>query len=121
MGYNEITKFQLLAALIREDRGYRELEGAEWFGDILIEILRRLHHWNDPKFDAPDVIDAIFEAIAEEFRYAIGEWDESGTDVDTRTEVPTNRDVLDAIEDTIKTAREKGDDMPPELDIPDQH
>lgn len=121
MPHNEITKFQLLAAIVREDRAYRELEGAEAFGDVLIEILRRMHSWNDRKFDAPDVIDVIFEVIAGEFRYAISEWDEHGSDVDSAPVEPTNRDVLEAIEDTIRVARGIGSDMPPELDIPDQH
>lgn len=126
MPYHEITKFQLLAGLIREDRAYQELEGAEAFGDVLIEILRRLHHWNDDKWDATTVIDVIFEAIAEEFRYAIGYWDESGTDVADAEPVPREGNVLDAVQaavDKMRPAAELAADasMPPELDIPDQH
>lgn len=118
---NEITKFQLLAAIIGQDRAYRELEGAEAFGDVLIEILRRLHHWNDDKWDATTVIDVVFDAIAEEFRYAIGEWDGHGNDIDSSAPEPKHGNVLDAIEDTVRIARANGSDMPPQLDILNQH
>lgn len=126
MPYHEITKFQLLAGLIREDRAYRELEGGEAFGDVLIEILRRLHHWNDDKWDATTVIDAIFEAIAEEFRYAIGYWDKTGSDTSDDESTPSEGSVLDAVQAAVDKMRPAAElaaeaSMPPELDFPDQH
>jgi hypothetical protein len=115
----DITKFQLLAAFVKQDRFYNEFDDAKPFGDVLIEILRKLHRYHDVNgMNVRSLADIVFEEIAEEFQYAIGSWDEYGNDSDTEPADRPEGTVLDAVQATLDQARTRDASMPPTLDIP---
>jgi len=120
---SDITKFQMLAAIIKEDRFYREFEDAKPYGDVLIEILRKLHAYHDVNgMNVRSLADIVFEEIAEEFRYAIGNWDEYGNDSEAQPVERQGETVLEAVQATLDDARAAGifdSSQPPQLDLPD--
>lgn len=123
---SDITKFQLLAAIVKQDRFYCEFDDAKPYGDVLIEILRKLHAYHDVHgMNVRSLADLIFEEIAGEFRYAIDNWDEYGNDADGERSEPATQDVLEAVQATLDEARKEGQytptpdtALPPTLDIP---
>lgn len=115
----EITKFQMLAAIVKQDRFYQEFEDAKPFGDVLIEILRKLHAYHDVHgMNVRSLADMIFDEIAEEFRYAIGTWDELGndagsdassTDTDGAAATPPDSgSLVESVQATLDQARLDG-------------
>lgn len=123
---SDITKFQLLAAIVKQDRFYLEFEDAKPYGDVLLEILRKLHRYHDVHgMNVRSLADIIFEEIAEEFRHVIDNWDEYGNDADEERSEPATQDVLEAVQATLDEARKGGQNtptpdtaLPPTLDIP---
>lgn len=115
----EITKFQMLAAIVKQDRFYQESEDAKPFGDVLIEILRKLHAYHDVHgMNVRSLADMIFDEIAEEFRYSVGTWDEHGNDVDSEPDSAANDSttgassdggsLLESVQATLNKARSNG-------------
>jgi hypothetical protein len=123
---SDVTKFQMLAAIVKQDRFYNEFDDAQPFGNVLIEILRKLHAYHDVHgMNVRSLADIVFEEIAEEFRYAIGNWDEHGNDYDAEPADRPAGTVLDAVQATLDEARKGGqatptpdESLPPTLDIP---
>lgn len=114
------TKYEVLASLVKRDHeawAWQNQDEGEGNHHVLIGILRIMHDYALPpapnqSWDWEDVVDEIYDRIAEAF--SVEKFDEEPAK-------PTNRDVLEAIEGTIADARNSGSDMPPELDIPNEH
>lgn len=115
----EITKFQMLAAIVKQDRFYQEFDDAKPFGDVLIEVLRKLHAYHDVSgMNVRSLADMIFNEIAEEFQYAIGTWDEYGNDVGGEADTPApnsgsttladSESLVESVQATLDQARLDG-------------
>ncbi|MDP4333224.1 hypothetical protein Q7F20_07555 [Curtobacterium sp. A7_M15] len=125
------TKYEVLASLVKRDHeawAWQNQDEGDGNHHVIIGILRIMHDYALPpapnqSWDWEDVVEEIYDRIAEAF--SVERFDDQPTE-------PTNRDLLEVIEDTLDIAKKstslvlndhptKGDDMPPELDIPDQH
>lgn len=117
------TKYEVLASLVKRDHeawAWQNQDEGDGNHHVIMHVLRILHEYETgPRIGGPNnpidweqAVDDIYEQIAACFN--VEPFDEKPNE-------PSNRDVLTAIEDTIAVARSAGSDMPPELDIPDQH
>lgn len=118
------TKYEIVASLVKREHEQLEWEaGGNYIDDgnhlVIINLLRIMHEYKDhgpgpnSDWDWEDIVDEMFDTIAGGF-----------ATIDFDAEVfgdPNKAEPNPSVDPSPNPSVKGSDDMPPELDIPDQH